>query len=87
MDTDTQIFEALLAGFQSGPLTRRARLTVDVRDGIVTITGRVNTISERRAVERAAGRISGIRMLIIEIGAAALPLPVDMLGISRAAIV
>jgi osmotically-inducible protein OsmY len=86
MDADTQIFEALLAGLQSGPLTRGAQLTVDVRDGIVIIAGRVNTIAERRAVERAAQRISGIRKLIIEIGAAALPLPVDMFGISRSAI-
>ena len=86
MDADTQIFQDLRTGLQHGPLSHRAQLSVDVRDGIVTIAGRVNTIAERRAVERAAQRISGIRTLIVEIGAAALPLPVDMFGISRAAI-
>ncbi len=73
MDADTQIFQDLLAGFQRGPLSHRARLSVEVRDGIVTIAGRVNTLAERKAVERAARRVNGIRTLILDIGAAALP--------------
>jgi osmotically-inducible protein OsmY len=84
MDADTQIFQDLRTGLQHGPLSHRAQLSVDVRDGIVTIAGRVNTLAERQAVERTARRVRGIRTLILKIGAAALPLStVDMPGISR----
>jgi osmotically-inducible protein OsmY len=74
MDADTKIFQDLLAKFQSGSPDHRAQLSVDVRDGVVIISGRVNTLAERKAVERTAKRVNGIRTLILEIGAAALPL-------------
>lgn len=54
-------------------MNHRARLCFEVRDGIVTITGRVNTLAERKGVERTAKQVNGIRTLILEIGAAALP--------------
>jgi osmotically-inducible protein OsmY len=74
MDADTQIFEKLLAGFRTGPIADHAELKVEVRDGVATISGRVYTLAERKALERAAKRVAGIRTLILKIGAAALPL-------------
>jgi osmotically-inducible protein OsmY len=82
MATDTQIFQDLVTRFRREG--HRAQLSVEVRDGIVTILGRVNTFAERKAVERTAKRVNGIRTLILEIGAAALPLSaVERLEISR----
>jgi hypothetical protein len=74
MDTDTRIFHDLIVGFGSSPLGHHGQLSVNVEDGIVTIAGRVNTFAERKAVERAAKRVAGIRTLVLKIGAAALPL-------------
>jgi osmotically-inducible protein OsmY len=74
MDADKRILDALTTGLKSGTLGHHAQLSVDVQDGIVTIAGRVNTPAERRAVERAAKRVAGIRTLILKIGAAAMPL-------------
>jgi hypothetical protein len=55
-------------------LLQSAQLNVQVQGGIVTIAGRVNTFAQRKAVERAARRVAGIRTLILEIGASVTPL-------------
>jgi hypothetical protein len=70
MDTDTQVFQDIVAEFKNNPVLHYARLSLHVEDGIVTISGRVNSFAERKAVERAAKRVAGIRTLILEITAA-----------------
>jgi hypothetical protein len=47
---------------------------VHVQDGIVTISGRVNTYAQRKAVERAVKRVAGIKTLIVRIAASLTPL-------------
>lgn len=76
MDTDSQMFQAIVTEITKSPVLHHVRLNLDVQDGVVTISGRVNSLSERRAVERAAKRVAGIKTLILEIGAAAIPLTV-----------
>jgi osmotically-inducible protein OsmY len=70
MDTDTQVFQDIVAEFKNSPVLHCAQLSLHVQDGIVTISGRVNSFATRKAVERAAKRVAGIRTLILEIRAA-----------------
>jgi hypothetical protein len=77
MDTDTQVFRDIAAELKNNPILHHTQLTLDVEDGVVTISGRVNSYAERKAVERAAKRVAGIRTLILEIRAAAFPVTVS----------
>jgi hypothetical protein len=74
VDTDTQLFQDIVAALKMSPLLHYAQLNLQVQDGIVTISGRLNSFAERKAVERAAKRVAGIKTLILEIRAAAIPL-------------
>jgi osmotically-inducible protein OsmY len=76
MDTDARIFQDIVAELKNSPILHYAQLNLQVQDGIVTISGRVNSFAERRAVERAAKRVGGTKTLILEIRAAAIPLTV-----------
>jgi osmotically-inducible protein OsmY len=73
VDTDTQVLESLVAELKNCPILYHAQLILNVEDGIVTISGRLNSFAERKAVERAAKRVAGVRTLNLEIRAAALP--------------
>ena len=73
MDTDTQVLEDLIAELKVSPILLRTRLSVVVQDGIVTVSGRANTLDERKAIERAAKRVAGIRRVDLEIRASAVP--------------
>jgi hypothetical protein len=59
--------------FKSSPLLYHAHLTLHVQEGVVTISGRVNTFAERTAVERAANRVAGRKILVLDLQAAAIP--------------
>jgi osmotically-inducible protein OsmY len=83
MDTDTQVFQDIVAEFKAGPALRHAQLSLNVQDGIVTISGRVNSLAERKAVERAVKRVAGIRTLILEITAAAVPMTKSNAGTQK----
>ena len=76
MDTDTQIFQKIVAEFRASPTLHYAQLELNVQDGVVTISGRVNSLAHRKTAERAARRVTGIKTLIIEIRAAAIPIVV-----------
>jgi osmotically-inducible protein OsmY len=43
----------------AGPAGRRVRVGVD--DGVVTLSGRVNSWAERKTLERIAGSMEGVR--------------------------
>jgi osmotically-inducible protein OsmY len=77
MDTDAQLLQSAAKEFKNSPVLHYARLTLHVQDGILTISGRVNTFAERRAVERTANRVAGIKKLVLEIRAAAIPMTVS----------
>jgi osmotically-inducible protein OsmY len=76
MDTDTQVLEDIIAELKLSPMLHHTQLSVVVQDGIVTISGRANTLAERNAIERAANRVAGIRRLDLEFRATALRHPV-----------
>jgi osmotically-inducible protein OsmY len=73
MDMDTQVFQDIVTEFKNNRILHHLQLSLHVEDGIVTISGRVNSLAERKAVERAARRVHGIKTLILEISAAAIP--------------
>jgi osmotically-inducible protein OsmY len=73
MYTDTQVFQDIVDEFKNSPVLHYAKLGLHVENGVVTISGRVNSFAERKAVERAAERVAGIKTLILEIRAAAFP--------------
>ena len=77
MDTDAQLLQSVTTEFKNSPILHYARLSLHVEDGTVTITGRVNTFAERRAVERTANRVPGIKKLVLEIRASAIPMTVS----------
>lgn len=74
MKTDKQVFRDIVTEFNSSPVLHYAHLHLHVQDGVVTISGRVNSLAQRKAAERAAKRVEGIKTLILEIGAAAIPM-------------
>jgi osmotically-inducible protein OsmY len=73
MDTDTQVFQDIVNELKNRPIIRYAQLGLDVQDGVVTVSGCVNASAQRKAVERAAKRVTGIKTLILEIRAATIP--------------
>jgi osmotically-inducible protein OsmY len=73
MDSDTQVFQDIVAEFKNNRILHYTQLNLHVQGGVVTISGRVKTLAERKAVERAANRVVGVRTLILEIRAAAIP--------------
>ncbi len=76
VDLDQQLFQEIVAQLRNNRALHFVRLNLQVEDGIVTISGRVNSLAERNAVERAAKRVAGIKSLILEIRAAAFPITV-----------
>jgi hypothetical protein len=76
METDSQIFQAIVAEFKNSSVLYHAELQLHVQYGVVTISGRVNSLAQRKAAERAAKRVAGIKTLILEIRAAAYPIVV-----------
>jgi hypothetical protein len=81
MDTDTRISEDIVAEYERSPVLRNCQLHLDVQAGIVTISGRVNSLSQRKAAERAAARVTGVKTVILQIGAAAIPLTVTDIAV------
>ena len=73
MPTDAQLLQGIVNELKTNPALHYTRLDVLVNDGAVTISGRVNSFAERKAVERAAKRVAGVKILVLEIGAAAVP--------------
>lgn len=70
MVTDAQLFQDVTAAFKHSPFLQHARLSLHVQDGIVTISGRLKSLAERQAVERAVRRVSGVTRLVLDIRAA-----------------
>ena len=74
MDIDSELSQKIAAELKSNPVLHFAQLSLFVENGTVTISGRVNSLAERRAVERAAKRVAGVRALILELRAAVFPI-------------
>jgi len=70
MKTDTQVQQDVLAELKWEPSVDAARIGVEVKDGIVTLAGHVDSYAEKWDAERAAQRVAGVKALATEIDVA-----------------
>ena len=61
MSNDRQLQEAVLAEFVWEPSVNAAHIGVTANDGIVTLTGHVESYTQKRAAEKAAARVKGVK--------------------------
>ena len=64
--SDTQLQQDVLAELKWEPSINGAEIGVEVKDGIVTLAGHVNTYAEKWDAERAAQRVPGVKALAVE---------------------
>jgi osmotically-inducible protein OsmY len=67
MKTDAKLKDDVNAELKWEPSIDAARVGVAVDNGIVTLSGHVNSYSEKLEVERAAQRVAGVRALVLAI--------------------
>ena len=65
--TDTQIQKDVLAELEWEPTVRATDIGVEVKDGIVTLAGHVDSYAEKWHAETAAQRVSGVKGVAVEI--------------------
>lgn len=63
MRTDAQIQSAVLDELKWEPAVRETDVGVSVKNGIVTLSGFVETYAQKYAAERAAERVAGVRAI------------------------
>lgn len=67
MKSDKQLQEDILAELKWEPSVNAAHIGVGVDQGIVTLSGHVDSYAEKWGAERAAKRVSGTRAVAIEL--------------------
>jgi osmotically-inducible protein OsmY len=67
MKTDSQIQQDVSAELKWEPSVHAARIGVEVKNGIVTLAGQVDSYAEKWNAERAAQRVSGVRAIAVEL--------------------
>jgi osmotically-inducible protein OsmY len=66
MKTDLELKKDVIAELTWEPSVNAATIGVEVKDGIVTLAGHVESLSEKWDAERAAQRVKGVKALAIE---------------------
>lgn len=67
MKTDKQLKDDVLAELRWEPSINAEQIGVEIKDGVVTLAGQVNSFVEKWAAEAAAQRVSGVRALAVEV--------------------
>src|SRR5579885_2025230 len=67
MKTDKQLQQEVIAELKWEPSVNAAQIDVEVKDGVVTLAGRVDSYAEKWNAEHAAQRVAGVKALTIEI--------------------
>lgn len=67
MKTDHQLRDDILEELAWEPEVNDTEIGVEVKSGVVTLTGHVGSFSEKFAAERAVQRVDGVRGIAIEI--------------------
>ena len=76
MKTDSQLQQDVSAELKWEPSIHAARIGVEVKDGVVTLAGQVDSYSEKWNAERAAQRVAGVKAITTE-------LKVHLTGLSK----
>jgi osmotically-inducible protein OsmY len=66
MKTDTQLQSDVIAELSWEPSINSEQIGVEVKDGIVTLAGHVDSYAEKIGAERATMRVSGVKALAVE---------------------
>jgi osmotically-inducible protein OsmY len=66
MKTDSQLKADVTRELDWDPAINAAHVGVAVKDGVVTLTGHLDTYMEKFAVERATKRVKGVRAVAVE---------------------
>lgn len=67
MKTDIQLQQDVTAELKWEPAVQAARIGVEVKNGVVTLSGEVNSYTEKLHAETAAQRVYGVKALAVEI--------------------
>jgi osmotically-inducible protein OsmY len=67
MKTDIQLQQDVSAELQWEPSVHAARIGVEVKDGVVTLAGHVDSYAEKWNAERAAQRVAGVKATTSEL--------------------
>jgi osmotically-inducible protein OsmY len=74
MKTDRQLQEDILNELDWEPSVDASRIGVEVSEGVATLSGHVDSYTQKWAAERAAQRVAGIKSVAIELDVV-LPVP------------
>lgn len=66
MKTDTQLKKDVLAELEWDPAVDATRIGVAVNNGVVLLTGHLDTFGEKHAVEKAVQRVAGVKAIAVE---------------------
>lgn len=67
MKTDLDLKNDVLQELLWDPLVPEARVGVSVNEGVVTLTGHLDSYSEKVATRRAAERVAGVKAIAVEL--------------------
>jgi osmotically-inducible protein OsmY len=67
MKTDSQLQQDVMAELKWEPAVHAEQIGVEVKDGIVTLAGHVDSYSAKWNAERAAQRVAGVKALAMDI--------------------
>jgi osmotically-inducible protein OsmY len=67
MKTDAQLQQDVMAELQWEPAVHATEIGVEVKDGIVTLSGEVTTFVEKCEAEHAAQRVFGVKALVTDL--------------------
>jgi osmotically-inducible protein OsmY len=67
MKTDFQLQQDVLNELKWEPSINAAHIGVEAKDGVITLSGHVNSFTEKWNAERAAKRVAGVKVLAIDI--------------------
>ena len=67
MKTDSQLQKDVGEELKSEPQVTASQIGVEVKDGVVTLSGEVSSYAEKWNAERAAQRVSGVNALAVDL--------------------
>ena len=67
MRTDAQLKADVLAELAWDPAVNPTAIGVIVKNGVVTLTGHLDTLAQKHAAERAVRRVAGVRGIAVEL--------------------
>ena len=67
MKTDIQIQQDVMAELKWEPKINAAHVGVEVKNGVVTLSGHVDSFAEKWNAEEAAKRVAGVKVLAVEL--------------------